>query len=212
MNKKVLCATTLLSMFASVVGSQANTYIFNSPSGLNSLSHSTAVGWGINFSLADDEIITGASITFSNIFNTDRATNDLYVSLLDNFNNGAATYGLTTYTDDPVVGNYFLSPAFTSIELEHYHNLSTRATTILYNFTSTELTTLSSYLSTAPGTNNSNIGLGFDADCYYKDKGITFKIETTTGNNPVPEPATMVLFGLGMAGIGYFKRQKQGQA
>lgn len=200
MNKKSLCAATLFLLTASVVGSQAAIYTFKpSTLDLNDLDHYYAASWGINFTLAAGENVVDASISIDNIRNWDSNPNDLYVTLLDN-----PKRGINYSWDGQASGNYFGSAG---LELEHYVNLSTSAQDIFYRFSTSEVTTLSRYLGTAAGTGKTNIGLGFDADCHYYNDGITFTIETTT--NTVPEPATMVLFGIGMAGIGYFKKSRR---
>ena len=201
MNKKSLCVATLLSLFSSVVGSQAATYTFTpSTADLKDLDHYWAAEWGINFSLGTNEKIASASILFDNIRDWTKENNDLYVSLLDN-----SQQSLSYYWDNQAYGNYFANKG---IQLQQYHNLSNVAQDITYNFSSTDLTTLSKYLST-PSSSGYNIGLGFDADCHYYNDGISFKIVTSTESDPVPEPATMVLFGLGMAGIGYCRTRNR---
>lgn len=54
------------------------------------------------------------------------------------------------------------------------------------------------------------IGLGFDPDCHFYNDGVSFSITTGSGTSAVPEPATMILFGTGLAGlVGMNRRRKR---
>lgn len=56
--------------------------------------------------------------------------------------------------------------------------------------------------------------LGFDPDCHFYASGVTLKIYTETlkhkTGGPVPEPDTLVLFGLGLLGVSALGRKRFG--
>jgi hypothetical protein len=60
---------------------------------------------------------------------------------------------------------------------------------------------------------NSYFGFGFDADCHYWNDGVKFKVYTERvpeePHDPVvPEPGTIALLGIGLAGFGVLRRRR----
>jgi hypothetical protein len=66
-----------------------------------------------------------------------------------------------------------------------------------YNFSAADLAVLAADIA-----DGNNIALGFDADCHFWNDGITLTINTqAAGGTGTPEPATLTLFALGLAGV-----------
>jgi hypothetical protein len=67
--------------------------------------------------------------------------------------------------------------------------------TFTYNLSAADLAVLAADIA-----NGSNVALGFDADCHFWNDGVTFTINTQAVGG-TPEPATLTLFALGLAGV-----------
>lgn len=196
MAQKFCFALTLLFFCLAAGNGLTRTLTFTDPD-LMSLDHYDADLWGVDVSLNADEYITSAKIQINQIYNWRWEHNDLWLNLLDSAPSGV------TILDDPVPGfaNYF-EPS--GMELHNYHDLPGPHTPVdlEYVFSTNELLTLSNYINA-----DSNIGLGFDPDCHFYDSGVFFIIETAS--NEVPEPATMILFGAGLASLAGFGRRRK---
>lgn len=186
---------------AVVIPGETNTYTFTpSPADLWDLDHGWVYGWGVVEDaswLGEGEVITGATLSFDNIRNWNNSPNDLYVHLLDDFAYG--TYRWRDYT----YGDWF-NTTYGGVEadLVHYEDLPSSSQDLDYYFSAADLAILNSYASA--GT----FGLGFDPDCHFYNCGVTLTVTTTT-EKIIPEPASMTLVGLGIAGLALTRFRKK---
>ncbi len=190
-----LCSMMLILGLSGIAG--ATTYTFDVDVGV--LEHDYYYIYGIDWELPTGEVIEGASLSFNQIKNLYDDTETLYVHLLD-----YSAAGLTIGMEDSTVvnDNYFDYYTGTNIHLFTW-NISPTPKDLTYNFDSSEVTTLITYLA------DGNFGLGFDPDCKYSFNEITCTCcGTCCVTAPIPEPATMLLFGTGLIGLAGLGRKK----
>jgi hypothetical protein len=191
----LVCAIAL--GLAAVTSANAGLVVFHpTPNNLSELPHAKYFTWGINFTLAPDEKITGAVLTFNNIWDWTKENNDhLYVHLLDNIKSGSRSY-----VDNQGGGDNFAGQgAFVSNWSDPFGGKS-RNFNLVLDFSSLGLLgVLNNYAQTTPGKNKANFGFGIDPDCHYYNNGVTFTIttETTTPIIHIPEPATIAMLAIG---------------
>lgn len=220
MKNFILSALAVVALLATAsLGAARTLPPFYGPTGsgdgsLNSLDHYDADLWGIDISLDPGEYITGAKLEIKDIYNWNWDTSNLYISLLDNgpdplidpviqFRDGQNTPDFfDTYDPNSVdIVNYDHTNIGGPINRQGNNNPIDANADLSYTFNSSQVSSLSLFAA------DGRFGLGFDADCHFWNNGITLTI--TTATNEVPEPATMILFGAGIAGLAGLRRNRK---
>lgn len=174
---------------------RSETYTFSaSVNGSSDLDHSYYYMWGIKWNKPSGEIITGATLTYKNIWDWQRETDHLYTHLL----NWAPT-GVHSGWDGEGDGDNFPGwPSWWDHKLGEWNDPNGGFPlnfNLVYDIPPTHFSWLS----------DGNFGFGIDPDCHYYNDGITFNITTT---HEAPEPATLLLLGSGLIGLAGLARRR----
>ncbi|MFA5087955.1 MAG: PEP-CTERM sorting domain-containing protein [Candidatus Omnitrophota bacterium] len=171
------------------------------PANMYDLDHYRYYTWGWdNINLQPNEKIVSAKLTINQLYNWKPVTeenNFLYMHLLDNSGNiqpFLPNNQVGVYTDAKGGTDNFLAWGGQQILLDTYTDIDGPTTMINYEhlFSQAQLDALNLYA--ADGI----LGLGFDPDCHFYNKGIAFSFETRT--NAIPEPSTILLLATGLLG------------
>ncbi|MEW6074733.1 MAG: PEP-CTERM sorting domain-containing protein [Candidatus Omnitrophota bacterium] len=192
MRSLILALIIITCTFASA---HATTYTFTpSPVDLSDLAHQYYYTWGITWSIPAGEKITEATLTYYNIYDWTRETNDrLYTHLLDNPLTGSRSYWDNEGGGDNFSGQGYLVGNWTDPNGGSPTNFN-----LTYTFSSLGLIDeLTLFANTPYNATRANFGFGIDPDCHYYNANVTFSITTA----PIPEPASLSLFGLGVLGL-----------
>jgi hypothetical protein len=215
---KRFISTIIIAVGLSASSAFATTYTYSTtafdsmPSDTDGI-HGNHYVWGIAGTvLPVGQVITSATLTITALNNYERSSADtIYTNLLN-----TATVGTSSSNgiEDTFSGvsDYFQKSTSNSLyngQTELAATVSNPATgtqyypnasTLTINFTTSEIQALTADLA------DGNFGFGFDDHCHWYDNGITFTY--TTAPAPVPEPGTLMLLGIGMAGLSIFGKRR----
>jgi hypothetical protein len=205
--KKLFLAGLCASLFAIRAGASVYTLTPN-PSDINDLDHDYYYTWGLNWTVPAGQTITGATLTFSQIWDWTVESDDiLNIHLLD-----SAPLGVSSGWDNQSGGDYFATSQFSALGIAQIKlgswtdpngGTANTAQNISFVFNAAQLAALQNYIS-SPGANGSGrFGLGFDPDCHYFNNGVSFIITTS-----VPEGGSAgLLLAIGFAGVLFLRRK-----
>jgi hypothetical protein len=193
---------------------------------LADLDHTMMYTWRIDGVNLAGQTITGASLFIDNIRNWDTNPAQLFMHLLDTaVTSGVGSYQDTTSTSTVIndnfvagqagystlvgsgVGNRFLAAPTAYFPSPAVNALSATATDYTYTFSATDISVLAAYIAAGQ-----NFALAFDPDCHFFNDGITFTLNTSPTTTAVPEPASLTLLGLGLAGLAERRRRARAVA
>lgn len=197
--KKLIVAAVFMWMAFAGTSTQAAVYYFTPPQpDLQDLDHYDYKSWGIDWTQHVGERITGATLTFRNIWDWTQEWNDrLYIHLLDN-----PRLGVRTYFDDQRGGDNWSGRGPHITTWTDPYGGRPRNFDLVVTLNASTLDYLNQFAM------DGRFGFGFDPDCHYYNDGVSLQITTEDKAAPTPEPTTMALFGLGLAGLGVVRRMK----
>ena len=208
--RKAILAGVFLALLA--MGAKANVYTFApTPGNLGNLDHNYFYTWGINWAIPQGQTITGATLSFTQIWDWKVETDALFIHLLD-----TAPAGVAQWNDNEGGGDFFISPTFNSLGVSQvkigqwsdpFGGDPSKAQNVTFTFNAAQLTALQGYINNGGPNGYANFGFGFDPDCHYYNSGVNFRI-TTSSTTVVPESGnSALLLGISLGSLAYFRRK-----
>ena len=198
-----------IALVLCIAGSAAGsvTTFAPAPISLQDMPHQWYYTWGIDFDLAEGEVITEFVLRFEDIYDRTDGVDNLYIYLLDN-----PTPGVIAYKDYQSDYDNFAGGGVFIDDWSDPVGGQSGACDLVYTFSdlpgsapgTTLLDDLNAFvLTTEPG--KANFGFGIDPDCNYSTGSITSNITTC---QTIPAPGAVFLSSIGVCLVGWLRRRK----
>ena len=195
--KKLFFALALIVF--TVSSASAGVYHFTpNPADMYDLDHGHYYGWGIDHDFGTEKI-SNVILTIKNVNNWWPEPNMLFITMMDQMDAGLfigddnTSVGLPNDIQNAYDGQGILVDSWTDLD----GGPNGDWVDLNYDFASMNL--VGDFASFAA---DGNFGFGFDPDCHFFNDKIQLTVVTDA-----PEPATMLLFALGLAG-GAIRRKR----
>ncbi len=202
--KKVFALFALGAILVLASSAFASTKTFTTNS-FSTLTHGLDYTWKADqgsWGIPTDEYIVSASLTISGLNNSEEPEIGDYLNiyLLNNPYETPTHWPtkslLTVYND---ANGYYYEQTH-SYWCFGWHSYTTTeyanpGQNLTYNFSADQIADLTTYVS------DKFFGIGLDPNCHYSTTGISLTINTDKIPVQTPEPASMLLFGLGLLGL-----------
>jgi len=207
MNKIAVVFIAVLLMITVSSLASVTTLFLPGDADLADLPHDKYFTWGINVSSLSGQTITGAKLTYCNIWDWTVEQDHLYTHLLND-----APLGVTPGVDNQGGGDKFIgqgillenglpdgdsvlnTPGWNDPVGGHARNFN-----LVYDFGAMGI--LDQFIAYAA---DGRVGFAIDPDCHYFNDRVKLEITTAV----VPVPGAVLLGGIGIAMVGWLKRKQ----